>query len=52
MKKIRHILEWGSVLIGSAGAVTTVITDRRVHVGHGEHLPCECRSTCISCLRD
>lgn len=52
MKRVKTVLEWTTVLIGTAGAMTTVITDRRTHASHGEHSPCDCRGTCLSCLRD
>lgn len=50
--KVKSGMEWATAIIGFAATVTTLLTDRRTHISHGEHLPCKCRGTCLSCLRD
>jgi hypothetical protein len=51
MKKIKTVMEWTTAVIVTAGAIAGLRNDRRIHSGHGEHNPCDCRSSCLSCLR-
>lgn len=52
MKKTASALKWAVPAVEAALVITTLITDRRIHNQHdGEHLPCDCRGTCLSCLR-
>lgn len=51
MNRIKTVLEWTAAIVSGLGATATIISDRRIHAKHGEHSPCECRGTCLSCLR-
>jgi hypothetical protein len=51
MKKIKSVTEFSLAILAAAASVATLRNDRRTHVSHGEHLPCDCRSSCLSCLR-
>jgi hypothetical protein len=51
MKKIKTVLEHVAAWTAAAGALATIISDRRIHGEHDEHLPCECRGSCLSCLK-
>jgi len=50
MKKIKTVAEWGIVAVAVLRAITTLLNERHVHISHGEHLPCDCESSCLSCL--
>lgn len=51
MKKTKNVLQWIAVTVDLLLLTATVISDRRMHESHGEHNPCDCRGTCLSCLR-
>jgi hypothetical protein len=51
MKKIMRSMEYVTVAVSALGAAATITSDRRIHRRHEKHLPCKCRSTCLSCLR-
>lgn len=51
MKRIKTALEWGSAIFAGLGTLATIVSDRHIHAKHAEHSPCDCRGTCLSCLR-